>query len=214
MPHLSAVVIAGEPGLEDREVGQEKAMISALGRPLIDYVLDALRSSREVSEVLVCVTGSTPLTESHVQSRGFQSISTPGSGYDPDLHRVMQLLSTTYLLAVPANLPLLRPESIDEIVEAFYRTKKSSMVIGVPVDDVQEAIVEPTSVMDMNGVKAMPCGVKIMDRNAALDHSGDGEAYLVTDLEDFTVEVSTVGQLRLAEGILRARGRHGHMANP
>jgi GTP:adenosylcobinamide-phosphate guanylyltransferase len=209
MPQLSAVVIAGEPSSRSREVSQEMAMISALGRPLIDYVLDTLRSCREVSDVLVCVTGSTPLTESHVQSRGFQSISTEGFGYDSDLLQVMRLLSTTYVLAVPANLPLLRPESIDEIVEAFYRSKKSSMVIGVPIDDVQEVIVQPTLVMDMNGVKAMPCGVRIMDRNLALNHSGDAEAYLVTDLEDFTVEVNTIGQLRRAEGILRARGWRG-----
>ena len=208
MSQLSAVVIAGDTGIRGREIGQEKAMISVLGHPLIDYVLEALRKCREVSEVMVSVTGSTPLTEFHVRSRGFQSINVSGEGYESDLHRVVQLLSTPYVLIVPANLPLLRPESIDDLVDAFYRSKRASMVVGIPMDDVQEVLAEPSSFMDMNGVRAMPCGVRVMDRNLALNGLCNDEAYLVTDLEDFAIDVSTIGQLRMAERVLRARRSH------
>lgn len=180
-------------------------MISALGRPLIDYVLQALRDSREVSEIIVSVTGSTPLTESHVRSRGYQSISTPGMGHDADLHHVLSLISTPYVLTVAANLPLLRSESIDDVVSAFYRSKKSSMVVGVPIDEFQEVIIEPTMVMDMNGVKAMPCGISIIDRNLRLNNSYLDASYLVSDLEDFAIDVNNIGQLKQAERILRAR---------
>ena len=203
---MSAVVIAGEPSERSDGVDQETAMISALGQPLIDYVLDALSDCWEISEVLVTVTGSTPLTEAHVRSRGYRSISTPGGGFEADLHYVMRLLSTPYVLAVAANLPLLRSKSIDEAIAAFYQSKKSAMLVGVPIDDVQEAIVGRNSVMDMDGVKAIPCGVWIMDRNLALSRLCCDEAHLVTDLEDFAVGVCTLGQLRMAEGFLKARG--------
>ena len=183
-------------------------MISALGRPLIDYVLEALRSCREVSEVMVSVTGSTPLTESHVRSRGYQSISVPGTGYDADLHHVFSLLSTPYVLTVAANLPLLRSESIDDVVSAFYRSKRSSLVVGVPIEEVQETFIEPTIVRDMNGVKAIPCGISVIDRNLKLSNSYLDTSYLVSDLEDFAVDVNTIGELKQAERILRARRWH------
>jgi adenosylcobinamide-phosphate guanylyltransferase len=204
MPHLSAVVVAGEPG-ESGGIGQEKAMISALGRPLIDYVLEALRGCREVSEVIVSVTGSTPLTEVHVRSRGYQSITCPGADSESDLRYVLQRLPTPYALTVPANLPLLRPESIDDVVEEFYRSKKSSLVVGFPIDDVQEMIADPAIVKNMDGIRAIPCGLRVLDRAQALDRSGTGEGYLVTDLEDFAVDVNTISQLSLAEAILRGR---------
>jgi adenosylcobinamide-phosphate guanylyltransferase len=201
MPRLSAVVIAGENGCKTQKENQETAMISALGRPLIDYVLVALRGSREVSEVIVSVTGSTPLTESHVRS-------VPGMGYDADLHHVLSLLSTPYVLTVAANLPLLRSESIDDVVSAFYRSKRSSLLVGVPIDEVQEAIIEPTMVKDMNGVKAIPCGISVIDRNLSMNNSYLDASYLVSDLEDFAVDVNNIGQLKQAERILRARRWH------
>jgi adenosylcobinamide-phosphate guanylyltransferase len=205
MPRLSAIVIAGEQGRKTQMEGQEKAMISALGRPLIDYVLEALRGSHEVSEVLVSVTGSTPLTESHVRSRGYQSISVPGTGYDADLHHAFSMISTPYVLTVAANLPLLRSESIDDVVSAFYRSKRSSLVVGVPTDEIEETIIEPTMVKDMNGVKAIPCGISVIDRNRCLIDPCLDASFLVTDLEDFSVDVKNVGELKRAERILRSR---------
>ena len=188
-------------------------MISVLGRPLIDYVLEALRGCREVSQILVSVTGRTPLTDSHVNSRGYRSINCPGVGYEIDFRCAVQLLSTPYVMRVAANLPLLRSESIDNVVAAFYRSKRSSMVVGVPIDDIQEIINEPATIMDMDGVKAAQCGVSITECSKALSGSHADEAYLVTDLEDFAVDVNNVGQLRQAERILRSRHRHERSSN-
>ena len=115
-------------------------MIPALGRPSIDYVLEALRGSREVSEVIVSVTGSTPLTEAHVRSRGYPLVSVPEAVGIAGLSYVAQLVSTPFVLAVPANLPLLRPESIDDVVASFYRSERSLLLVGVPVDDVHDVI--------------------------------------------------------------------------
>ena len=113
MPQLSAVVVAGGHGAISGDVRQEAGMISALGRPSVDYVLDALRGCREVSEVIVTVTGSTPLTEAHVRSRGYLAVNVPEARGMAGLGLIMQLVSTPFVVLVPANLPLLRSESID-----------------------------------------------------------------------------------------------------
>ena len=103
---------------------------------------------------------------------------------------------------------MLRYESLDEVITAFYRSKKSTLLVGVPIDDIQEAFIERYSVMDMDGVKATPCGVRVTDRDLALSRLCFDEAHLVTDLDDFAVSVCTIGQLKMAERILRARGWH------
>jgi GTP:adenosylcobinamide-phosphate guanylyltransferase len=78
-------------------------------------------------------------------------------------------------------------------------------VVGVPIDEIEEAIIEPTMVKDMNGVRAIPCGVSVIDRNRGLIGSYLDASYLVTDLEDFSVDVNNEGELKRAERILRSR---------
>ncbi|MCU0861746.1 MAG: NTP transferase domain-containing protein, partial [Methanomassiliicoccales archaeon] len=139
MLRVSAVVTAGGKGTRIAEMSQEKPLIEVLGRPMIDHVLEALKGSKEVSEVVVSVSASTPRTEEHVSQEGYRFVRTPGAGYVEDLRYAMYLLSTPYVLVVPADMPLLRSGSIDQVVTAFYRSKKSSIVVGVPKDVFQDA---------------------------------------------------------------------------
>lgn len=207
MPRVSAVVTAGGKGTRIAEMRQEKPLIELAGRPIIDHVLEALQGSKEISEIVVSVSQATPLTERHVHERGFRFVRTPGAGYVEDLRYAMYLITTPYVLVVPADMPLLRSSSIDQVVTAFYRSKKSSIVVGVPEPIFQEANVgaDPTIVMDMNGERAVPCGVSIVDRDLMLKGEYLDEAYMVTGLMDFAVNVNTAAQLRKAGSILEER---------
>jgi len=205
MPRVSAIVTAGGKGTRIKELNQEKPMIEIMDRPIVDYVLDALSGSKEVSEIVVSVSSATPITEKHVQERGYRFIRTPGQGYVQDLRYAMYLLSTPYILVLPADMPLLRSESIDAVVTAFYRSKKSSIVVGVPAKVFEEMNSEPTFTMDMNGVTAVPCGVSIVDRELMLREEYLDEAYMITELTDFAINVNTVLNLGMAERILKER---------
>ena len=207
MSRVSALVTAGGKGTRIAELKQEKPLVRLSGRPIIDYVLDALKGSKEVSEVVVSVSEATPETESHVHEEGYRFIRTPGAGYVEDLRYAMYLITTPYVLVVPADMPLLRSESIDQVVTAFYRSKKSSIVVGVPEVIFQEANMgaDPTVVMDMNGESAVPCGISIVDRDLMLQGRYLDEAYMVTELKDFAINVNTVAQLRKAAKVLRSR---------
>jgi len=59
--------------------------------------------------------------------------------------------------------------------------------------------------MDMNGVTAVPCGVSIVDRELMLREEYLDEAYMITELTDFAINVNTVPNLRMAERILKER---------
>ncbi|MEM0448271.1 MAG: NTP transferase domain-containing protein [Methanomassiliicoccales archaeon] len=207
MLRVSAVVTAGGKGTRIAELRQEKPLIQIMGRPMIDYVLEALKGSKEVSEVVVSVSSSTPMTEEHVQRQGYRFVRTPGAGYVEDLRYAMYLLSTPYVLVVPADMPLLRSSSIDKVVTAFYRSKKSSIVVGVPESLFRELNqgAEPTVVMNMNNERAVPCGISIVDRDLMLRGEYLDEAYMVTELVDFAINVNTVEQLHQAERVLVCR---------
>jgi len=208
MPRVSAVVTAGGKGTRIAELRQEKPLVTLSHRPMSDYVLEALRGSKEVSEIVVSVSQATPETEKHVSALGYRFVRTPGAGYVEDLRYAMYLITTPYVLVVPADMPLLRSESIDKVVTAFYRSKKSSIVLGVPEALFQEANLgaDPTVVMEMNGERAVPCGISIVDRDLMLKGEYLDEAYMVTELADFAINVNTVAQLRKAEGVIRSRG--------
>lgn len=197
---------AGGKGTRIAELQREKPLIEIQGRPIVDYVLEALAGSKEVAEIVVSVSPATPLTEAYVHEQGFRFIRTPGAGYVDDLRYAMYLISTPYVLVVPADMPLLRAHSIDMVVTAFYRSKKSSIVVGVPENRFQELSLEPTLTMDMNGTRAVPCGVSIVDREMMLHNEYLDEAYMVTELEDFAVNVNTIKNLALAERVLQERG--------
>jgi adenosylcobinamide-phosphate guanylyltransferase len=201
------VVTAGGKGTRIAEMRLEKPLIELSGRPMIDYVLDALKGSKEVSEIVVSVSQATPATEEHVHQRSFRFVRTPGAGYVEDLRYAMYLITTPYVLVVPADMPLLRSASIDQVVTAFYRSKKSSIVVGVPESVFREANVgtEPTIVMEMNGEEAVPCGISIVDRDLMLKGEYLDEAYMVTELMDFAINVNTVAQLGRSESVLKAR---------
>ena len=205
MPRVSAVVTAGGRGTRISELKQEKPLIEILDKPMVDHILEALKGSKEISEIVVSVSQNTPRTEEHVQSQGYRFVRTPGEGYVQDLRYAMYLLSTPYILVVPADMPLLRTSSIDAVVTAFYRSKKSSIVVGVPVEVFQKMNAEPTFTMEMNGQTAVPCGVSIVDRDLMLRDEYLDEAYKLTELEDFAINVNTVANLRMAESILRRR---------
>jgi len=64
---------------------------------------------------------------------------------------------------------------------------------------------EPTFTMEMNGQMAVPCGISIVDRDMMLRNEYLDEAYMLTDLEDFVVNINTVADLRLAEKVLKKR---------
>ena len=46
------MVTAGGKGTRIAELGQEKPLIQIHGRPIVDYVLEALAGSKEVAEIV------------------------------------------------------------------------------------------------------------------------------------------------------------------
>ena len=52
---------------------------------MIQYVIDALSKSKEISEVIVATSPYTPKTSSYLKKQNIKTFQTPGNGYVEDL---------------------------------------------------------------------------------------------------------------------------------
>jgi len=93
----------------------EKPLFRTAGRPLVDYVRDALAESR-VDTTHAVVSPHAPETRAHVED-ALPVVVTPGEGYVADLSTALEAVETP-VLTVAADLPLLDGEVVDTVLDA------------------------------------------------------------------------------------------------
>ena len=74
---VPALIMAGGKG---KRMGLpiEKPLLPFLGKPLVDWVAEAVASAQNVSEFYIVTSPNTPKTEKHCQSKGWNvCVQTP-----------------------------------------------------------------------------------------------------------------------------------------
>ncbi|HSL30215.1 MAG TPA: nucleotidyltransferase family protein [Anaerolineales bacterium] len=141
---MDAIVTAGgiprpEDPLYTYSHGDSKALIDVAGKPMVQWVLDALGGSKRVSNVIVVglspksgVTCKKPLYFVSNQGRMLANIVT-GINKALDINK-----RTKYVLVVSSDIPTVRPEMVDWLVDTCMETK-DDLYYGVCPRDVMEA---------------------------------------------------------------------------
>ncbi len=93
----------------------EKPLFEVSGRPMVDYVRDALAESR-VDTAYAVVSPNAPETRAHLDSE-LPVIETPGEGYVADLTTALDAVDTP-VLTVAADLPLLDGDAVNTVLDA------------------------------------------------------------------------------------------------
>ncbi|NIC00193.1 NTP transferase domain-containing protein [Halobacterium sp. R2-5] len=93
----------------------EKPLFEISGRPMVDYVRDALAESR-VDTAYAVVSPNAPETRAHLDSE-LPVIETPGEGYVADLTTALDAVDTP-VLTVAADLPLLDGDAVNTVLDA------------------------------------------------------------------------------------------------
>ena len=86
---IPALIMAGGKG-KRMGLPVEKPLLPFLGKPLIDWVAEAVASAQNVSEFYVVTSANTPQTEKHCQSKGWKVLRTDAKGYHNDLKQATQ----------------------------------------------------------------------------------------------------------------------------
>jgi adenosylcobinamide-phosphate guanylyltransferase len=188
-----------------RGVPGEKPLAQVLDKPMIEWVLDAAIGAQGTEAVCVSVSGNTPRTERYLEDRGIRTILTAGRGYSEDLNQAMEALTADKVLVCPADLPLLTPSRIEEVVVASAGSRAGSFCVTVPVTLVEALGMALTYSLEVGGRRVVLCGVSVVDRAQMLTGRELEQDYLISEGEEFILNVNTLTDLRRAEGALRHR---------
>jgi GTP:adenosylcobinamide-phosphate guanylyltransferase len=163
---MDAIVTAGgipQPGdpLYNYSNGDSKALIDIAGKPMVQWVLDALSDAKNVDNVIVIgltpksgLTCKKPLHYLSNQGRMLANI-VAGVRKSVELNK-----KTEYVLLVSSDIPALKGEMVDHLVETSMETR-DDIYYGVCPRDVME-IRYPTSNRTYTKLKDMQvCGADI-----------------------------------------------------
>jgi len=161
---VTAIVMAGGKGTRMGGI-IEKPLIKVEGKPMIQYVMNALNNSNNIGNIIILTSPHTPKTTKFVQKMGFEVFQTSGKGYIEDLRSFIFEQypndSNHVLLTITADMPLIKPETIDHVLLKYRMSDKPAMCIAVPLNIFQENGLKPSMVMG----NTVPSGLNILRSN-------------------------------------------------
>ncbi len=159
-----ALIMAGGRGAR-MDCKTEKPLIELFGSPMIQYIIEALSSSKKISDIIVATSPYTPQTAKYVRSRGQKVFQTPGNGYVEDLKYFISKKfsnnSDHVILTITSDMPLIKSEIIDHVLKEYEKCGKSAMCIAVPLNIFREHGLKPSIVLG----DVVPSGLNILRSN-------------------------------------------------
>jgi len=198
---ITALVMAGGKGTR-MKIKEEKPLVQVCGKPVILFVLEALKGSKKIDRIIVATTISTPNTAILMSQYGVEVIETPGKDYVSDMGWVVQKLKLGVFLAIAADLPLVKAETIDSIVERYERCGKPALTVAVPLQTKVKLGMCIEYSFEEKGQIVVPVGINVIDGSKRYgDEWLDQDIYLV-NYQELAININTVKELELAERIL------------
>jgi GTP:adenosylcobinamide-phosphate guanylyltransferase len=227
---MDAIVTAGgipqpEDPLYTYTGGNAKALVDVAGKPMIQWVLDALSESKEVNNVIIVglspksgVTCKKPL---HYVSNQGRMLANVVAG----VKKVLQVdPKAKYVLVVSSDIPGIKPEMVDWLVTTAMTTK-DDIYYGVIPREVMEKRY-PGSKRTYTKLKDLHlCGadMHIAHVSMATDHLEMWEQLIGNRKSPFkqaatigfgTLFLLLLGRLTLAETVTRVTERIGITGRP
>jgi len=201
---VPALIMAGGKGTR---IGLlvEKPLLPFLGKPLVDWVVQAVASAQKVSEFYVVTSVNTPETEKHCQSMGWKVLQTDAKGYHDDLKQAARQANLQGpLLTVPADSPAITGEFLDKIVNQFEACGKDFYAVFVPISAREALGLSIDSTDEYRGEWYAVSGVNIVN-GARIQSEGKIETNaLITQEAEVLLNINTLKDLEIAEKIMKS----------
>ena len=179
----------------------EKPLVTLFGRPLIDYVTGALQDS-SVERILLATTDNVPKTRIWAEQRGLKVMETPGRGFVADMIFAVEMAGVTDpILIIMADLPLITPDLIDEIIEIYEERPEPALSTHTPLSLHSLLGRRPDSLFNYPGQLIVPSGINVLD---GADIKKEQEDYhLILERMELAVNVNVVDDLKLCEKMMQ-----------
>ncbi|MCX8151094.1 MAG: NTP transferase domain-containing protein [Candidatus Bathyarchaeota archaeon] len=201
---IPVLVMAGGKG---KRIGLpvEKPLLPFLGKPLVDWVVEAAKSASKVSEVYVVTSPNTPETEKRCYVKGWKILRTDAKGYHADLKQAtLEAGLLSAVLTVPADLPAVTGEFLDKVVGTFETCGMEFLAVFVPIEKREKLGLSVSSIDEYKGVWYSVSGVNIVN-GAKIQGEGKIEtSAIITDEVEVLLNINTLKDLEIAEKIMKS----------
>ncbi|MEW6603132.1 MAG: NTP transferase domain-containing protein [Thermoproteota archaeon] len=195
---IAAIMCGGKATRMQAEI--EKPLLRVGNVAMIERVVSALAGSHKFAKIVAIVSPNTPETKKFLGSKGIGVIGTAGEGYPQDLSRALARLRPERVMVVPADIPLLDPKIIGDIIDVAGSRQEQAVSIVLEKEFVESMGVRPSVVFD----QYCHSGITVFDTARV---AGDvvQERYIVMNRKEIGLNVNTKEELALAEKLLVQR---------
>jgi adenosylcobinamide-phosphate guanylyltransferase len=182
----------------------EKPLLEFLDKPLIDWVLSAVKAAKKISNAYVVTSPNTPMTTEKCVREGWRIIKTDGKGYHDDLKQaVAEGGFRGPVLIMPSDVPALTGEALDKIIAAHEKNRKDALAVFVPIQKREEIGLSVSSTDEFQGVEYAVSGVNIIESRRILSEGKIETEAIVTDEVELLLNINTLKDLKIAEKIMQ-----------
>jgi uncharacterized protein (TIGR00454 family) len=200
---VPALIMAGGKG-KRMGLPVEKPLLPFLGKPLLDWVVEAVASAEKVSEFYVVTSANTPETEKRCRSKGWNVLRTDAKGYHDDLKQAVHDAGLAdAVLTIPADLPALTGRFLDEVVKAFEACGKGFLAVFVPIKAREDLGLSVSSTDEYKGVWHAVAGVNIVNGRKIQEEGKIETSAIITEETEVLLNINTLKDLDVAEKIMR-----------
>ncbi len=196
---MLALILAG--GCGNRLSLGEKALVTILGKPMIEYVTDAFFSAG--CEVVVVLSRKTPYTHNWCRAMGIDHITASGNGYIDDIVDAVTILDEMCpLFTCVSDLPCLHGAVISHIRDLYSESGKDAESTWVPASMVREAGCTVHFSENIDGTEACPAGINIL--NGEKIHDEQDEIRILLPSRRLAYNVNTREELRRVRDYMKS----------
>jgi adenosylcobinamide-phosphate guanylyltransferase len=199
-----ALIMAGGKG---KRLGLpiEKPLLLFLGKPLIEWVVEAVKAAQSISNFYIVTSLHTPETENKCRRMNWRSIRTDGKNYHDDLKQAVLDRHLCFpVLTIPADLPALTGAFLDKTISAFKQQGKDALAVFAPIEKREKLGLSTSSHDTHEGVEYAVSGVNVLNGSKILQERIETGALITDDIEA-SLNINTRKDLEIAEKIFTER---------
>ncbi len=179
----------------------EKPLVKLFGRSLIDYVVMALEESL-VDRIFISTTENVPGTRRWAEERDLYVLETGSYGYVADMiEAVVKSGVKEPIMVIMADLPLVRPEIIDQIIEVYEERPEPALSTHTPLGLHSRLGRRPDSLFNYRGQLIVPAGINVLE-GAEIEKEQE-DFHLILERMELAVNVNVPEDLMLCEKIMQ-----------
>jgi adenosylcobinamide-phosphate guanylyltransferase len=200
---VAALIMAGG---KSKRIGLaiEKPLLPFLEKPLIEWVVEAVKSAKKVLEVYIVTSENAPKTEKKCLKDGLTVIRTDGKGYHDDLKQaILKAKLQCPVLTIPADLPAVTGKFLDKVVTAYEDCGKDALAVFVPIKSRERLELSVSSTDEYKGMWYAVSGVNIINGAKIQEEGKIDTSAIVTGEIEVLLNINTLKDLAIAEKMLR-----------